>query len=95
MTAEATRSIPPIPSITFPADADRMHRFDPDMTAMILEYVEERLAIVETPVDGLGDRAVLEKAVAGLIGDDPRDAREVLDIYVEHMADTILSADSP
>lgn len=79
----------------FPIDADRMHRFDPEMTAMILEYVEERLSITETPVDGLGDRASLESAVAGLIGDDPRNAREVLDIYVEHMADTILSADSP
>ena len=79
----------------FPIDADRMHRFDPEMTAMILEYVEERLSITETPVDGLGDRAALESAVAGLIGDDPRSAREVLDIYVEHMADTILSADSP
>ena len=82
-------------SIEFPDDAARMHRFDPAMTDLMLEYVRERLALVETPVDGLGDRRDLERAVAGLIGEGPRDPREVLDVYVDHLADTILSADSP
>ena len=72
-----------------------MHRFDPSMTGLILDYVTDRLAIVETPVDGLGDRRKLEDAVAGLIGDGPKDAKHVLDTYIDHMADTILSADSP
>lgn len=72
-----------------------MHRFDPAMTDLMLDYVRERLALVETPVDGLGDRRDLERAVAGLIGEDPRDPKEVLDVYVDHLADTILSADSP
>jgi aromatic-L-amino-acid decarboxylase len=81
--------------LVFPADADRMHRFDPEMTQMILDYVVERLSIVENTVDGLGDRRQLEQVVAGLIGDQPRDAREVLDLYVDHLAETILSADSP
>ena len=79
----------------FPADADRMHRFDPAMTQLILDYVVERLSIPENTVDGLGDRRQLEQATAGLIGDHPRDARDVLDLYVDHLADTILSADSP
>jgi aromatic-L-amino-acid decarboxylase len=81
--------------LVFPSDADRMHRFDPEMTQMILDYVVERLSIVENTVDGLGDRRQLEQVVAGLIGDQPRDAREVLDLYVDHLAETILSADSP
>jgi glutamate/tyrosine decarboxylase-like PLP-dependent enzyme len=81
--------------LVFPADADRMHRFDPEMTQMILDYVVERLSIVENTVDGLGDRRHLEQVVAGLIGDQPKDAREVLDLYVDHLAETILSADSP
>ena len=72
-----------------------MHRFDPEMTGLILEYVAERLAMHETSVDGLGDRRHLEQAVAGLIGDEPREASAVLDIYVNHLANTILSADSP
>jgi len=79
----------------FPADADRMHRFDPAMTQMILDYVVERLSIVENSVDGLGDRVQLEALVDGLIGDRPRDAREVLDLYIDNLAETILSADSP
>ena len=80
---------------TFPDDPARMHRFDPAMTDLMLAYVRERLALVETPVDGLGDRRDLERAVAGLIGESPRDPKEVLDVYVDHLADTILSADSP
>lgn len=79
----------------FPADADRMHRFDPAMTSLIMDYVTDRLALHETSVDGLGSRPQLEQAVAGLIGAGPRDAEEVLGVYVDHLADTILSADSP
>jgi len=81
--------------LLFPVDADRMHRFDPAMTQLILDYVVERLSIPDNSVDGLGDRRELEAVTAGLIGDRPRDAREVLDLYVDHIADTILSADSP
>ena len=81
--------------IPFPPDADRMHRFDPRMTELILDYVADRLALRETPVDGLGDRRHLERVVEGLIGPGPRDPKEVLDVYIDHLADTILSADSP
>ena len=82
-------------TLSFPIDPARMHRDDPAMTELFLSYVRERLALVETPVDGLGDRAVLEAAVAGLITEDGRDAEEVLGVYVDSLADTILSADSP
>ena len=77
------------------ADPARMHRFDPAMTQMILEYVRDRLAIAEAPVDGLGDRSALQAAVAGLIGPGPRPAADVLGVYVDALADTVLSADSP
>jgi aromatic-L-amino-acid/L-tryptophan decarboxylase len=83
------------PEFRFAVDADRMHRFDPEMTQLLLDYVRERLALAETSVDGLGDRRHLEGIVDGLIGDRPREAREVLDLYVDHLANTILSADSP
>lgn len=72
-----------------------MHAFDPAMTALIFDYVSERLSMDEAPVDGLGDRREMSEIVAGLIGDDPRPAAEVLDMYVEHMSKTIVSADSP
>jgi glutamate/tyrosine decarboxylase-like PLP-dependent enzyme len=61
----------------------------------VLGYVTERLALTEPPIDGLGDREAMRTALQGLIGDDPRDPREVLDVYVDHLADTIMSADSP
>ena len=77
------------------SNPSRMHQLDPAMLDLILNYVSERLELVETPVDGLGDREAMQKAMTGLISDDPRDAREVLDVYIDHLADTVLSADSP
>lgn len=84
-----------VDALAFPADPARMHRFDPAMTDLFLTYVRDRLALPETPVDGLGDRAELEAAIAGLITEEGREAKEVLDVYVDSLADTILSADSP
>jgi aromatic-L-amino-acid decarboxylase len=75
--------------------ADRMHQVDPRLHDMIIEYVTERLSLAETPVDGLGDRELMQQAMAGLIGEEPKDPRQVLDVYVDHLADTVLSADSP
>ncbi|MDC3376469.1 aminotransferase class I/II-fold pyridoxal phosphate-dependent enzyme [Candidatus Nanopelagicales bacterium] len=77
------------------SNPSRMHQLDPAMLELILNYVTERLELVETPVDGLGDREAMQKAMTDLISDDPRDAREVLDVYIDHLADTVLSADSP
>lgn len=76
-------------------DPTRMHTLDPALLELILGYVRERLAIGETPIDGLGDRAVMQEAMSGLIGADPRDPKEVLQVYIDHLADTVLSADSP
>lgn len=76
-------------------DPARMHTLDPALLEVILGYVGERLALGETPIDGLGDRAAMQEAMSGLIGAGPRDPREVLQVYVDHLADTILSADSP
>lgn len=75
--------------------ADRMHQVDPHLHDMIIDYVTERLTLAETPVDGLGDRELMQQAMAGLIGEEPKDPRQVLDVYVDHLADTVLSADSP
>lgn len=77
------------------ADANRMHQFDPEMTELFFDAVRERLALPEAPVDGLGDRRHLEEVVAGLITEEGRPAQEVLALYTNHLADTVLSADSP
>ena len=74
---------------------DRMHVFDPEMTELFFDVVRERLSIPETPIDGLGERKHLEEVVDGLITEEGRPAKEVLQLYVDHLADTVLSADSP
>ena len=78
-----------------PINADRMHRFDPDQADLIWAYVRERLAMAEAPLDGLGDRADVRAALDGLITEHGRPAREVLDVYANALAESILSADSP
>lgn len=93
---DAAQDAPQEPPIrVFPIDADRMHRPDPEMTAAMLAYVGDRLLTPEVPLDGLADRARLADAVAGLIGEDGRDFHEVLSVYADHLAPTVLSADSP
>lgn len=84
----------PIMSVE-PIDAARMHVADPDMVRDILGYVADRLLASEEPLDGLADRDRLAGVIEGLIGEDGRDFREVLDIYAEDLAPTVLSADSP
>ena len=76
-------------------DADRMHRPDPEMTRVILDYVAERLLTPEVPLDGLADRDHLAHVLVGLIGEDAHDFQAVLDVYADHLAPTVLSADSP
>jgi len=77
------------------ADPARMHELDPKMLDLILGYVAERLALAEAPVDGLGDRESMLHAMDQLIGDEAKDPAEILGVYTDHLADTILSADSP
>ena len=77
------------------SDPARMHRLDAAMLELILGYVTERLELDEAPVDGLGDRAAMHEAMAGLIGATPRDPKDVLGVYIDYLADTVLSADSP
>jgi glutamate/tyrosine decarboxylase-like PLP-dependent enzyme len=81
--------------LALPVDADRMHRPDPEMTEVILSYVADRLLTPEVPLDGLADRDQLSSVLAGLITEDGHDFQKVLDIYVQHLALTVLSADSP
>jgi glutamate/tyrosine decarboxylase-like PLP-dependent enzyme len=86
-------SLPFLPAL--PIDADRMHRPDPDMTRVILSYVADRLLTPEVPLDGVADRDQLSSVLAGLITEEGHDFQQVLDVYVNHLSLTVLSADSP
>lgn len=74
---------------------DRMHTPDQALVDVVLAYVTERLAIVDTPIDGFGDREEMRKALEGLIGPEPKDPAKVLGIYEKYLSETVLSADSP
>lgn len=93
IAAVTSESLPFIPAL--PIDADRMHRPDEEMTQVILSYVADRLLTPEVPLDGLADRDQLAAVLAGLITEEGHDFRRVLDVYVQHLALTVLSADSP
>ena len=91
MSSEAD---PPLVA-ALPIDADRMHRPDLEMTRVMLSYVADRLLTPEVPLDGLADREHLEEVLAGLISEEGHDFHRVLDVYTQHLALTVLSADSP
>lgn len=75
---------------------DRMHRHDPNLAGLVLEYVRTRLTFTDTPLDHPQDPEPIEQALAGFIGDPyGRDPREVLEAYVRHIAANVLSTDSP
>ena len=88
-----TSDTPFVPAL--PIDADRMHRADPAMVQEILSYVADRLMMPEAPLDGLADRDHLDRVIEGLITEEGHDFRTVLDAYTNHLALTVLSADSP
>ena len=77
------------------ADPARMHRPAPEMTQLMLDAVAERLLEPEAPLDGLADRRQLAEALAGLITEEGRAVEDVLEVYQDHLAPTVLSADSP
>lgn len=93
MATDPDETVPFVPAL--PIDAGRMHRPDAEMTQVILSYVADRLLQAEVPLDGLADRDQLASVLDGLITEEGRDFRQVLDVYANHLALTVLSADSP
>ena len=74
---------------------DRMHVHDPDITALILDYVRNRLSMEETPLDFPGDREQLGELLSGLLGAEGNDPADVMALYSEHLSRAVISADSP
>lgn len=72
-----------------------MHEFDSSLTDLVLDYVKDRLAMHEAPLDLPGDRVELEQALRGLISKSGNSPEAVLDLYADTLAPTVLSTDSP
>jgi aromatic-L-amino-acid decarboxylase len=78
-----------------PLAPQRMHTYDERLTRLVLDYVQERLSMPETPLDHPGDKTEVDAILDGLVTAGGRDAAEVLKLYDEHLSKTVLSADSP
>jgi glutamate/tyrosine decarboxylase-like PLP-dependent enzyme len=76
-------------------DPTRMHEFDPATTELIFDYMRERLALKETPLDFPGDSKELETALSGLINADGNQIEDILNLYDETISRAVISADTP
>jgi len=66
------------------------------MIRSVLAYAENRLRLEPVPLDrGSRDPAELDAAMAGLLGDGPHNAEQVLGVYASVVAPAVISADSP
>jgi glutamate/tyrosine decarboxylase-like PLP-dependent enzyme len=66
------------------------------MIRSVLAYAENRLRLDPVPLDaGSRDPAVLDQALAGLIGDEGHDPDKVLGAYTSVVAPAVISVDSP
>jgi aromatic-L-amino-acid/L-tryptophan decarboxylase len=76
-----------------------MHAVDQvteQMIRSVLAYAENRLRMDPVPLDkGSRDPAVLDLALADLLGEDGHDPDQVLGAYASTLAPAVISADSP
>lgn len=71
-------------------------RVTEQMIRSVLAYAENRLRLDPVPLDkGSHDPAVLDIALAGLLGEDGHDPDQVLGAYAAIVAPAVISADSP
>ena len=73
----------------------RMHVNDERLVSLVLDYVRNRLSLGETPLDHPGDKATVDGLLDGLITAGGTDPGAVMDLYENHLSQTVLSADSP
>lgn len=73
-----------------------MSLFDADerMTELVLDHCRRRLSLDPVPIDFGGSRPPAPGALDGLIGEEGRDAAEVLETFVGELSRSILSSDS-
>jgi glutamate/tyrosine decarboxylase-like PLP-dependent enzyme len=75
--------------------ADRMHTPDEALSAVVLKYVRERVALAEAPLDLPGDTTEIAALLDGLVTAGGTDPATVMELYEDHLSQTVLSADSP
>ena len=71
--------------------------FVPDdrLTSLIFDYCRWRLELDPVDLDFPGDKATLERALAGALGSQPQDPAAILELFADNLAPAVISCDSP
>ncbi|HTY72167.1 MAG TPA: aminotransferase class I/II-fold pyridoxal phosphate-dependent enzyme [Actinomycetes bacterium] len=72
-----------------------MHRLDPKLLDLVLGYVRDRVSMSDVPLDHGASLDYLREQLVGLLREEPRDPAEVVGLYADRLAPTIISCDSP
>lgn len=76
-------------------DPTKMHQFNAKDTDLIFEYLRERLALKETPLDFPGETDLIKNSISGLIKPEGNPIEDVLNLYDQTLSRSIISGDSP
>ena len=68
---------------------------DDELASLVFDYCRWRLALDPVDLDFPGEKAVLERALDGLIGPGPNDPEAVLKVFADVLAPAVISCDSP
>ena len=71
--------------------------FVPDdrLATLIFDYCRWRLSLDPVDLDLPGEKAVLDRALAGVLGSEPQDPANVLRVFADQLAPAVISCDSP
>jgi glutamate/tyrosine decarboxylase-like PLP-dependent enzyme len=72
-----------------------MHVPDPHLVDTVLAYLRERLLMPEAELDGPAPPQYLTALLEGLVTEDGHPVEEVLSLFTERIAPTVISTDSP
>lgn len=72
-----------------------MFSYDASMTDLVFDYCRERLRLDPVSLDFPGDKATLDRVLAGLLGPEGNDPAVVLRLFEDHLATAVISCDSP
>jgi glutamate/tyrosine decarboxylase-like PLP-dependent enzyme len=72
-----------------------MHKFDGAATDLIFDYLRERLALKETPLDFPGETSEIKNVLNGLIKPEGNSIESVVKLYDEKISRSVISGDSP
>ena len=73
----------------------KMHEHDSELTELVFNYMRDRLAMTEVPLDFPGTADEVLTALDGLFTAEGRAASQVMDLYDNVISRTVISADSP